>query len=281
MSKRKLISVLFLWLCYISAAVTVLLILGLVFTVFIRGREMLTVEILTGIPSFLKGTIGILPNILNTVYIVVLTLGIALPLGVGTAIYLNEYRRAGITVRIIEFAVDILAGVPSIIYGLVGLLVFVTSLGLGTSIISGALTMAFVVLPGIVRTSLEALKSVPAGYRDGAFALGTGRWHTTRTVVLPSALNGVLAGAILSVGRIIGESAALIFTAGVADKMLNIFEIFSPNNSGSTLTVALYIYAKERGDFDMAFTIALVLVLLSFVLNLSARALFKIGRVKT
>ena len=279
MSRRILSSLLFS-LALLAAAITVLTVLGLVFTVLIRGREDLTLELLKGTPSFLKGTGGILPNILNTVYLVVITLSIALPLGVGTAIYLNEYRKSGVVVRIIKFSVDILAGVPSIIYGLIGLLVFVTALNLGTSIISGALTMVFVVLPSIIRTSIEALKSVPNSYRDGAFALGAGRWHTTRTVVMPTALSGVLAGAILSVGRIIGESAALLFTAGVANKMLGLTDILAPNNSGSTLTVALYIYAKERGDFDTSFAIALVLVLLTLVLNLTARLLFKVGRVK-
>ena len=280
MSRRRFLSSVLFSLALLAALITVLTVLGLVFTVLIRGREDLTLELLKGTPSFLKGTGGILPNILNTVYLVVITLSIALPLGVGTAIYLNEYRKSGVVVRIIKFSVDILAGVPSIIYGLIGLLVFVTALNLGTSIISGALTMVFVVLPSIIRTSIEALKSVPNSYRDGAFALGAGRWHTTRTVVMPTALSGVLAGAILSVGRIIGESAALLFTAGVANKMLGLTDILAPNNSGSTLTVALYIYAKERGDFDTSFAIALVLVLLTLVLNLTARLLFKVGRVK-
>lgn len=280
MSKRKLKSRLGLCFCWLSAAVTVFVIIGIVFVVFVRGRETLTLDIIKGVPSYLKGTMGVLPNILNTVYIVGITLAVVLPLGVGTAIYLNEYSKDNAAVRVIEFSVDILSGVPSIIYGLIGLLVFVSTLGLGTSILSGAFTMVFVVLPSVVRTSMEALKSVPKGYRDGAFALGAGKWHTTKSVVLPSALNGVLAGAILSVGRIIGESAALLFTAGAANKILNIFEALSPESSGSTLTVALYIYAKERGEFEVAFTIGLVLILLTLFLNLSARLLFNFGKAK-
>lgn len=280
MNKRKALSALTYTLCVTAAAVTVFVVIGIVAILLLQGSKTLTLDLVTGVPSFLKSTGGILPNILNTVYIVLLTLLIALPLGVGTAIYLNEYKRRGIIVSAIKFSVDILSGVPSIIYGLVGLLVFVTALGLGTSILSGALTMTFVILPGIVRTSIEALKSVPKSYRDGAFALGAGRWYTTRSVVLPTALNGVLAGAILGVGRIMGESAALLFTAGVANKVLNLFELLSPNNSGSTLTVALYIYAKERGDFKTAFAIALVLVLLTLILNLAARLCFKVGRAR-
>lgn len=261
-----------------SVAITLFVVVGIIAVVFLKGRSYLTVELIRNIPSYLKNTVGILPNILNTLYVVFITLIIALPLGIGTAVFLNEYSCAGKFVRSIEFAVDILAGVPSVIYGLVGLLLFVSQLKMGTSLVAGALTLTFLVLPGIVRTTEESLKSVPTGFREGAFALGAGRWHTTKTVVLPSAVNGIVAGAILAVGRITGESAALLFTAGAANKLMSIFEAFAPESSGATLTVALYIYAKERGDFDTAFAIALVLLLLTLMFNLAAKIVAVFGK---
>ena len=280
MNKRKLKSAFALIAICGAAAITVFVTLGLIFICFQKGKQLLTADFLLGVPSFLKGTDGILPNILNTLYMVFITLIIALPLGIGTAVFLNEYASKSKAVKLIEFAVDILAGIPSIIYGLVGMLLFVAKFHLGTSIIAGALTLVFVVLPGIVRTTGESLKSVPFGYREGALALGAGRWHTTKTVVLPAAINGILAGAILAVGRITGESAALLFTAGAASKMLNLAQSFLPGNSGATLTVALYIYSKERGEFSVAFTIALILILLTLLFNLSAHLLTKLGKGK-
>lgn len=269
--KRKFRIILLNTLVYFCAGIIILMLLGIIGYIFYRGLPELSLEFLTTAPSLVNDTVGILPNILNTVYIILMTLVIVLPLGVGAAIYLNEYAKNKRFVKIIESATETLSGIPSIIYGLVGMLIFVQFCSLGTSLIAGALTLAIMTLPTIIRTTQESLKTIPNSYREGSLALGAGKWHMIRTVVLPNAVDGIVTGCILSVGRIIGESAALLFTAGMANNMFYIFESFLPEKAGSTLTVALYMYAKERGEFEIAFTIALILMMLTFIINLSAK----------
>lgn len=272
-SKKRKLKIAFLnTLVYLSAGIIVLMLISIIGYILYRGIPNLSLEFLTTTPSLINDKTGILPNILNTVYIILMTLVIVVPLGIGAAIYLNEYARNKKFVRIIELATETLAGIPSIIYGLVGMLIFVQFCSLGTSLIAGALTLVIMTLPTIIRTTQESLKTVPNSYREGAFALGAGKWHTIRTVVLPSAIDGIVTGCILSVGRIIGESAALLFTAGMANNLFYIFESVLPEKAGSTLTVALYVYAKERGEFDTAFAIAVILLMLTFIINLSAKS---------
>ncbi|MCM1114695.1 MAG: phosphate ABC transporter permease PstA [Clostridium sp.] len=272
-SKKRKLKIGFLnTLVYLSAGIIVLMLISIIGYILYRGIPNLSLEFLTTTPSLINDKTGILPNILNTVYIILMTLVIVVPLGIGAAIYLNEYARNKKFVRIIELATETLAGIPSIIYGLVGMLIFVQFCSLGTSLIAGALTLVIMTLPTIIRTTQESLKTVPNSYREGAFALGAGKWHTIRTVVLPSAVDGIVTGCILSVGRIIGESAALLFTAGMANNLFYIFESVLPEKAGSTLTVALYVYAKERGEFDTAFAIAVILLMLTFIINLSAKS---------
>ncbi len=258
-------------LMYIAVGLTTLLLVGILCYIFYRGLPNITWELLTSEPSVIRGINGILPNILNTLYIILFTLIIVLPLGVGAAIYLNEYARNRKLVKIIELATETLAGIPSIIYGLVGLLFFVQFCSLGTSLIAGAMTLVIVTLPTIIRTTQESLKTVPQSYREGSLALGAGKWHMIRTVVLPSSVNGIVTGCILAVGRIVGESAALLYTAGVANEIMGIIEAAKPGSGGSTLTIALYMYAKERGEFDIAFAIAAILLLLTLIINIGAK----------
>lgn len=218
-----------------------------------------------------SGEIGILPDILNTVYIIIATLLIVLPLGVGAAIYLTEYAKSKKIVSLIEYAAEILSGIPSIIYGLVGMLIF--SNNFGTSLLAGALTLVIMNLPTVMRTAQESLKTVPQSYREGAFALGAGKWRVIRTVVLPNCIDGVLTGCILSVGRILGESAALLFTAGFAHNINDLINgLTSP---GATLTVALYVYAKEEGEFGVAFAIGAILMILTLIINFVATLIGK------
>lgn len=255
----------------LSAALIVVLFLSLIGYILYRGIGHITLSFLTSKPSLLNGTVGILPNILNTVYIILITLIIVLPVGVGSAIYLNEYAKNKKIVRIIELAAETLSGIPSIIYGLVGMLIFVQFFSLGTSILAGALTLVIMTLPTVLRTTQESLKTVPNGYREGAFALGGGKWYVIRTVVLPSAIDGIVTGCILSVGRIMGESAALLFTAGMANEVMSFAQAIKPEHAGSTLTVALYVYAKERGEFEIAFAIAAILLILTLIINTAAK----------
>lgn len=262
-------------LIYLSAGIVCLILLGLIGYILYRGLPHISLEFLTSKPSLLRGTMGILPNILNTVYIICMALIIVLPAGVGAAVYLNEYAENKKLVRIIELAAETLSGIPSIIYGLVGMLIFVRFFSLGTSLAAGALTLVIMTLPTVIRTTQESLKTVPDGYREGSLALGAGKWYMIRTVVLPPAVDGIVTGCILSVGRIIGESAALLFTAGTANEIMGIFESVMPERPGSTLTVALYMYAKERGEFDTAFAIAVILLALTFIINISAKAAAK------
>ncbi len=250
----------------VSAAITAGLVLFLLIYISVKGIPNISWSFLSSKPSHLTGQIGILPDILNTLYIVLATLVFVLPLGVGAAIYLNEYAEHKKLVTIIEYAAETLSGIPSIIYGLVGMLLF--SNNFGTSLLAGALTLVIMNLPTIMRTTQESLKTVPQAYRDGAFGLGAGKWRVIRTVVLPGCVDGVITGCILSVGRILGESAALLFTAGFAHSLNGIIEGLS--RPGATLTVALYVYAKEDGEFGIAFGIAAILMILTLVINLSA-----------
>ncbi|MGN0689374.1 MAG: phosphate ABC transporter permease PstA [Oscillospiraceae bacterium] len=252
----------------ISTALTAALVVFLVAFVFIKGIPHISWELLSTKPSYIDGKIGILPDILSTVYIVIATLLFVLPLGVGAAIYLTEYAKNKKIVGIIEYAAETLSGIPSIIYGLVGMLFFCQFLGFKTSLLAGALTLVIMNLPTIMRTTQESLKTVPQSYRDGAFGLGAGKWRVIRTVVLPGCVDGVITGCILSVGRILGESAALLFTAGFAHSLYGILSGLV--NPGATLTVALYVYAKENGEFEVAFAIAAILMALTLLINLSA-----------
>ena len=258
-------------LIWLAASMICLILFGIILCILLKGLPHISWKLLTSKPSLLNETTGILPNILNTLYVILMTLVIVLPLGVGAAIYLNEYAKNKKAVRLIELAIETLAGIPSIIYGLVGMLIFVQFCSLGTSLIAGALTLVIMTLPTIIRTTQESLKTVPDSYREGGLALGAGKWYMIRTTVLPSAVDGIVTGCILSVGRIVGESAALLFTAGMANEVLGILEAVTPGKAGSTLTVSLYMYAKERGDFDTAFAIAAVLLILTLLLNLSAK----------
>lgn len=250
----------------ICTMLTVSLVLFILVYVLMNGIPNISWELLTTKPSYLTGKIGILPDILNTLYIVIATIIIVLPLGVGAAIYLTEYAKNKKLVSMIEYASETLSGIPSIIYGLVGMLLF--SNNFGTSLLAGALTLVIMNLPTVMRTTQESLKTVPQSYREGAFGLGAGKWRVIRTVVLPGCVDGVITGCILSVGRILGESAALLFTAGFAHALNGIFTgLTSP---GATLTVALYVYAKEEGEFGVAFAIAAILMILTLFINLSA-----------
>lgn len=265
-NKRKLYIVLMRGLMVVSTVLTVSLVLFLMGYVLVKGLPNISWELISTKPSYITERIGILPDILNTVYIVLATLIIVLPLGVSAAIYLTEYAKNKKIVSIIEYAAETLSGIPSIIYGLVGMLLF--SNNFGTSLIAGALTLVIMNLPTVMRTTQESLKTVPQSYREGAFGLGAGKWRVIRTVVLPGCVDGVITGCILSVGRILGESAALLFTAGFAHALNGIFEgLTSP---GATLTVALYVYAKEEGEFGVAFGIAAILMILTLLINLSA-----------
>ena len=246
----------------VAAVLTCALVVGMIGYILGNGIPNVTWEMLSTAPSYLASRVGILPDILSTLYIVIATLLIVLPLGVGAAIYLNEYAANKKLVSIIEYASETLSGIPSIIYGLVGMLIFCKN---GTSLLAGALTLTIMNLPTIMRTTQESLKTVPQSYREGAFGLGAGKWRVIRTVVLPGCVDGVITGCILSVGRILGESAALLFTAGFAHALNGFFDGLS--SAGATLTVALYVYAKEQGRFDVAFAIAAILMLLTLLIN--------------
>ena len=256
---------------WLAVGITSALTLFVVGYVLVKGIPHLSWQFLSTKPSYLSGNIGILPDILNTVYIVIATLLIVLPLGVGAAVYLTEYATNQKLVGIIEYAAEALSGIPSIIYGLVGMLMF--SNNFGTCLMAGALTLAIMNLPTIMRNTQESLKTVPQSYREGAFGLGAGKWRVIRTVVLPNCIDGVITGCILSVGRILGESAALLFTAGFAHSLNGFVDGLS--SAGATLTVALYVYAKERGEFGVAFAIAAILMVLAFCINLAATAVTK------
>ncbi len=267
-AKRKAYEILMKALVRIASAAVCLLVLFMTGYVIAKGVPSLSWELISTSPSYLSDRIGILPDILNTLYIIIASLVIILPLGVGAAIYLNEYASNKKLVAAIEYAAETLSGIPSIIYGLVGMLFFCQFMGMKTSLMAGALTLVIMNLPTVMRTTQESLKTVPQSYREGAFGLGAGKWRTIRTVVLPGCIDGIVTGCILSVGRIVGESAALLFTAGFAHTLNNFFN--GLKSAGSTLTVALYVYAKEQGDFSTAFAIAAILMAMTVLINLSA-----------
>ena len=260
-------------LIYIAAAIVVALLIFLLGYILYRGLPNLTPQFLTSEESVVRDIQGIGPAIVNTIYVIIATLIVVLPLGVGSAIYLTEYATNHKLVSAIEFATETLAGIPSIIYALVGVLVFAESLALGKTLIAGAFTLVIMTLPTVIRTTQESLKTVPASYREGSLGLGSGKWHMIRTVVLPSSIDGIVTGCILAIGRIVGESAVLLYTVGMSMQMQDFFRnglesFFSA--SGSTLSVALYVYAKVRADFDLAFSVAVVLIIITLVINLAA-----------
>ena len=257
-------------LVLLGAGLTIALLVALIGYILVRGLPHVTWQLLSTSPSMMKGTIGILPNLLNTLYLILFTLLISLPLGVGAAVYLTEYAKNRRFAEMVEFATETLAGIPSILYGLVGMLFFCQMLGFKTSLLSGGCTLVVMILPTIIRTTQESLKTVPQSYREGALGLGASKWHMIRTIVLPSSLDGIVTGCILSVGRIVGESAALLFTAGVGTVVAsNIFAAFT--RSGGSLSVALYMYVSERGEFDVGFAIAAILMVLVLCVNGAAK----------
>lgn len=266
--KRKVSIWLMQMFMVLSAALTCGLVLFLMIYVLMKGMPNITWELLLSKPSYLSDSIGILPDILNTIYIIIVALVVVIPLGAGAAVYLTEYAQNRKLVSVIEYAAEILSGIPSIIYGLVGMLFFCQFLNMRTSLLAGALTLVIMNLPTVMRTTQESLKMVPESYREGAFGLGAGKWRVIRTVVLPGCMDGVITGCILTVGRILGESAALLFTAGFAHALNGFFE--GVGSAGATLTVALYVYAREQGEFGVAFAIAAILMLLTLLINLLA-----------
>ena len=267
---RRLWNQFFTGAVWVAAIFVIALVVGIIGMVLIRGLPHVSWTFLTTTSSILRGTNGILPAIINTLYIILLTLIIVLPLGVGAAVYLTEYATNRKLIAMIEFTNETLAGIPSIIYGLVGMLVFAQTLGFQTSLLSGSLTLVIMTLPTIIRTTQESLKTVPMGYREGAMGLGAGKWHIIRTIVLPCSIDGIVTGCILAIGRIVGESAALLFTAGAAQVIAsNILEAYTSN--GASLSVLLYLRAFENGDFDSAWGIGAVLLILVLIINIAAR----------
>ena len=267
---RRLWNQFFTGAVWVAAIFVIALVAGIIGMVLIRGLPHVNWTFLTTTSSILRGTNGILPAIINTLYIILLTLVIVLPLGVGAAVYLTEYATNRKLIAAIEFTNETLAGIPSIIYGLVGMLVFAQALGFQTSLLSGSLTLVIMTLPTIIRTTQESLKTVPMGYREGAMGLGAGKWHIIRTIVLPCSIDGIVTGCILAIGRIVGESAALLFTAGAAQVIAsNIFEAYGSN--GASLSVLLYLRAFENGDFDSAWGIGAILLVLVLIINIAAR----------
>ena len=262
-------------LIFLSAIFSVFLLASIIVYVFAKGTSSVSWEFLTTVTSVLRGTVGIAGNIVNTLIIILLTMLIAIPIGVGAAVYLNEYGKQGKFLSVIEFATETLAGIPSIIFGLFGMMFFGQTLKLGYSLMTGALTLFFMVLPLITRNTQEALRTVPDSYRYGSVGLGAGKWHTIRTILIPSAMPGIITGVILAIGRIVGESAALLFTAGSAKvlpkTLLAVFDkIFQ---SGGTMTIQLYLSATSEGDFDTAFGIAVVLLTIVFLINFGTKKL--------
>lgn len=274
---RKLSEYILYGLIYLCAFFSVVLLVGIIGYVIVKGVGSVNWEFLTTVTSVLRGTVGIAGNIINTIYIIFITMIIATPIGVGAAVYLNEYAKPGRLVTAIEFATETLSGIPSIIFGLFGMTFFGQTLGLGYSLLTGSLTLILMVLPLITRNTQEALKTVPDSYRNGAIGLGSGKWHMIRTILLPSAMPGIITGVILAVGRIVGESAALLFTAGSGKAMIKGLSGVLPKlfQSGGTMTVQLYLSATSEGDFDTAFGIAVVLLVIVFVINLVTKAMAK------
>ena len=273
--KRKIIDAFLRFLIYLCAGFSVVLLVGIILYVLVKGLSTVSWSFLTSVTSVLNGTVGIAGNIVNTILIVLMTMVVAIPIGVGSAIYLNEYAKPGKIVTLIEYATETLSGIPYIIFGLFGMMFFGEKLGFGYSLLTGSLTLILMVLPLITRNTQEALKTVPDMYRNGAYGLGSGKWHMIRTILIPSAMPGILTGAILAIGRIVGESAALLFTAGSA-KLLpkGLMGLLNkPLQSGGTLTIQMYLSATSEGDFDTAFGIAVVLLVIVLAINLGTKAL--------
>lgn len=256
------------FLMLLCAGITCVITAAIIVFVLVKGVPCISWNLVSTKPSYLGGNIGILPDILNTLYMIFATLIVVLPVGAGAAVYLNEYAKSKRMVKVIEYAAETLSGIPSVIFGLVGMLFFCRFLDMKTSLAAGAMTLVIMNLPTVMRTTQESLKTVPQSYREGAFALGAGKWRVIRTVVLPGCIDGVVTGCILSVGRILGESAALLFTAGFAHSLNGL--INGLKSSGCTLTVALYVYAKEQGEFDVAFAIAAILMIMTLIINFLA-----------
>ena len=256
-------------LLYLCGALVCALLVFLIGYIFVRGLPRVTWELVATQSSMIRGTIGILPHIASTIYIILVSMVIVLPLSVGAAIYLTEYASNRRLAGLIEFAAETLTGIPSIIFGLVGMMIFIYTLGLKAGVLAGGLTLVVMILPTIIRTTQESLKTVPQSYREGALGLGAGKWRMIRTVVLPNAVDGIVTGCILAIGRIVGESAALLFTAGFGTVLYSFGEAL--NNSSATLTLALYLYANERGETDVAFAIAAILMILTLLINLAAK----------
>ena len=274
--RRRIYEIVMRALLYISSGLTVALLLFIIGTILVDGVPGLSWQFLTTQESVINDTNGILPAIQNTLYVIIVTLIIVLPLGVGAAIYLTEYASNRRLVAAIEYATETLAGIPSILYALVGMLVFCQMMGLGKTLLAGSLTLVIMTLPTIIRTTQESLKTVPQSYREGALGLGAGRWHMIRTIVLPSSIDGIVTGCILAIGRIVGESAVLMFTAGMSMTMQDFFSSGGLiDSSGATLTVALYVYAKERADFKLAMSVAVVLLCITLCINLAAKLVGK------
>lgn len=263
------------FLIYLCSAFSVCLLVGIICYVFVKGIRTVNWSFLTSVTSVLKGTVGIAGNIVNTLIIILITMIIAAPIGIGSAIYLNEYAKPGKLVTLIEYATETLSGIPSILFGLFGMMFFGEKLGLGYSLLTGSLTLILMVLPLITRNTQEALKTVPDSYRNGAIGLGSGKWHMIRTILIPSAMPGIITGVILAIGRIVGESAALLFTAGSAKLLPKGFSglLQKPMQSGGTLTIQMYLSATSEGDFSTAFGIAVVLLIIVLLINLATKLL--------
>lgn len=255
-------------LIILSAIFSIVLLVTIIVFVVVKGIGSVDFNFLTTVTSVRKGTVGIAGNIITTIIIIILTMSIVIPIGIGAAVYLNEYAKAGKLVSLIEFATEVLSGIPSIIFGLFGMMFFGETLGLGYSILTGSLTLILMVLPLVIRNTQEALKTVPDGYRQGAIGIGAGKWYMIRTILIPSSMHGIITGSILAIGRIVGESAALLFTAGAAKLIPK-----SILQSGGTLTIQLYLSATSEGDFETAFGIALVLLVIVFVINVITKVL--------
>ncbi len=268
--RRKLYEIIGWGILYGCAGITASLLLFLIGYILFRGIGGISWQFLSTAESVIQGTVGILPAIQNTVFVIVVSLVVSIPLGVGAAVYLTEYARNRRFVAAIEFASETLAGIPSIIYALVGVILFCTALKLQKTLLAGSLTLVIMILPTIIRSTQESLKTVPQSYREGALGLGSGKWHMIRTVVLPSSVDGIVTGCILAVGRVVGESAVLMYTAGMSMAMQNFSLDRMASASGATLTVALYHYAKENADFSVAFSIATILLILTVLINFSA-----------
>lgn len=260
-------------LLWISAAAVSALLLAVAGYVCFRGIPGISWRLLMEEESVLWGTVGILPSVVNTLFVIAASLAVVLPLGVGAAVYLTEYAKNRRLVGLIEFAAEVLSGIPSILYAMIGALIFCDRLGLQKTLLAGALTLAVMTLPTVLRTTQESLKAAPASYREGALGLGVGKWPMIRTVVLPASVDGIVTGCILAAGRVVGETAVLMYTAGLSTVMQDFSSLQGMlRASGATLSTVLYVYAKERADFSAAFAVATVLLVITAVINLTASA---------